>query len=33
MNSLQTFIIDGWFVTSAHTIAEAYANFRAMLED
>lgn len=30
--SPKTFVIDGWFVTSAHTIAEAYANFRAYIQ-
>lgn len=32
MNSLQTFVINGWFVTTAHNVAEAYANFRDYMQ-
>lgn len=32
MNSPQTFVINGWFVTTAHNVAEAYANFRDYME-
>ena len=32
MNSPQTFVINGWFVTTAFTLAEAYANFRDYMQ-
>ena len=32
MNSPQTFVINGWFVTAAADIAEAYKNFRDYME-
>jgi len=32
MNNVQTFVIDGWFVTYATSVAEAYANFRDYMQ-